>query len=198
MKTTLSEQGFTLVELLVVLAILGFLTMAALFATNDANEQARATAIVSQLREIDKAFAQYRISNRVVGWPEMNQTYVTHWQNDIDNMVNSNASWNNFAGLGNYLSEPADYTGAEYSYFGRASSVHICEADNPGLYNTNPRDAIGVAIRIDHQDPGLFAELDRIIDGGDGATCGRMRILGGSGSVYYSLAESIEGGSSFD
>lgn len=53
------QRGFTLIEILVVIAILGILSSVILSALNDARQRSRNTAYLSQIREYQKALSLY-------------------------------------------------------------------------------------------------------------------------------------------
>ena len=65
---------FTLIELLIVIAIIAILASMMLPALNNAREKARATACIANLKQISLCFAQYQADNNGF-YPVANDSY---------------------------------------------------------------------------------------------------------------------------
>lgn len=55
----IAQKGFTLIELLIVIAIIALLSSVVLVSTNSARVKAKNSKVIQQVREYQKAFAQY-------------------------------------------------------------------------------------------------------------------------------------------
>mgnify|MGYP001424812028 CR=1 FL=1 len=75
------NKGFTLVELMVVVAIIGVLTAIAVPVYNSATEKAKINAIAANLRIINGAISQYMADNDTSTAPEKNDLsdYIQSW-----------------------------------------------------------------------------------------------------------------------
>ena len=67
MKLNLSRKGFTLVEIMIVVVIIGFLVMLAIPATVRMREKAQSSRFASDVRTFAQAFESYSLQNGV--WP---------------------------------------------------------------------------------------------------------------------------------
>ena len=81
MKKT-SRKGFTLVEIMIVVVIIGLLAAMAVPAFNKVREEARRKAIINNLRQVASAGQQYILENGVtsVKYKDLKGVYF----NDID------------------------------------------------------------------------------------------------------------------
>lgn len=81
MKKT-SRKGFTLVEIMIVVVIIGLLAAMAVPAFNKVREEARRKAIINNLRQVASAGQQYILENGVTSakYKDLNGVYF----NDID------------------------------------------------------------------------------------------------------------------
>jgi len=75
------NKGFTLVELMVVVVIIGVLTAIAVPVYNNVTEKAKLNAIAANLRIINGAISQYRADNDVSANPTQAQVtpYLQSW-----------------------------------------------------------------------------------------------------------------------
>lgn len=65
------SKGFTLIELVVVIAILGILAGIAIPRFMDAQAAARGSRIVADMRTLENALTLYRINNTITGTPDI-------------------------------------------------------------------------------------------------------------------------------
>lgn len=80
-------RGFTLIELLVVIAIIGTLASVVLASLNTAREKARNSAMISTVKEVEKALQLYWISN--------NGNYPNRGSWDCIGSYSDNRCWGN-------------------------------------------------------------------------------------------------------
>lgn len=66
-----TQHGFTLIELVVVIAILGILAGIAIPRFMDAQATARGSRIVADIRTLESALNIYRINNTITGTPDI-------------------------------------------------------------------------------------------------------------------------------
>ena len=67
-----NHQGFTIVELLIVIVIIGILAAISIVAYNGVQAQARATTIVANIKKVEKGFISYMIMNNIATYPRDN------------------------------------------------------------------------------------------------------------------------------
>lgn len=73
---------FTLIELLIVIAMIAILASMMLPALNNAREKARATACIANLKQISLCFAQYQADNNGF-YPVANDSYYTAYSSNL-------------------------------------------------------------------------------------------------------------------
>ncbi|MGI6562900.1 MAG: type IV pilin protein [Clostridia bacterium] len=81
-KLMRNTKGFTLVELMVVVAIIGVLTAIAIPVYNAVTDRAEEAAIKANLRTIDSALMQYYTVGRAVQIPDIGDivpAYIQAW-----------------------------------------------------------------------------------------------------------------------
>jgi prepilin-type N-terminal cleavage/methylation domain-containing protein len=165
------RRGFTLVELLVVIAIIAFLSTTILSSLNEGRERAQVVKTTRDLQEIEKAFQLWLDeSERRTWWTddELGLGPLPEIQSIIETYPD---------GLGKFLSVAPVPAEGSYQYDNQDDAFFCGDIAWHG-----------VNIRIEGPvDPSFFNQLDEIVDGGDGADCGKMKMGGGSGSVYYLL-----------
>ena len=175
-----SIRGFTIVELLVVVAIIGVLATVILANLNQGRERAAAANELRQLQEIEKALRVYLIDNGYAQWWEQGDSSGVHMST-----INEIRNDSDAPGFDQYISElPKSYLNSDFDYQYRNSG-------DPLQTPCGDRRR-GVSIRIDQAhsaNPEAVLEIDQELDGGDGMDCGRFRWSDdASQSIYYIIA----------
>lgn len=172
-----TRQGFTLIELLVVIAIIGVLASVVLASVSTAREKAKATKMVSELQQMEKAIISLTIdTNTLTLWRENNFNGASLGQNPtLQSLIDS-------GGLDKYFTQaPTPPEGTEpYKY----------DNDGDGSQDCNNA-AAGVNIIV--QNAAISGQLqgyvDQMIDGGDGNSCGKVRRASNGGGLFlYKIA----------
>lgn len=189
----MQKNGFTLVEILVVLAIIGLVS--ATLATNiqSVRQQARASSMTQNIKAIEKAFLYKALDENISAW----------WHEDD---FPSSATWAAYIDdldgeIDEFLPVAPDIPGANWSYTyaydndGDELPSTPADCDNPqSLTVQDVRDHLwsGVSISIGIGVPyynqnfiDIFTQLDESFDGGDGPVCGRIRTAGYAGNQYF-------------
>ena len=184
-------SGFTLIEVLVVAAIIGILSAVAYISLNEARDKAKIVAAYNDITQFELALRSFRTVNGEP-WPVLaNNNYVTMQQHSIDALINCSSSCT-FPNFSTYLAvapEPLDGV-INYSY-ANTGTAYECGGDD--------KHATGVSIRIGNlnaSDPDspfmdeLYDYLNQKVDGGDDdRNCGQIRRGGGSSSIYYLIGD---------
>ena len=175
-----SIRGFTIVELLVVVAIIGVLATVILANLNQGRERAAAANELRQLQEIEKALRIYFIDNGYAQWPSGNDRNLNGRPFPAINTMRTG-----YPGLDTYIPElPESYLNSDFDY-------QYNNSGNPLQTPCGDRRR-GVSIRIDQAhsaNPEAVLEIDQELDGGDGMDCGRFRWSeDASQSIYYIIA----------
>jgi prepilin-type N-terminal cleavage/methylation domain-containing protein len=159
--------GFTLLEMLVVIAIIGVLAGVVLGYFTVARDKARLSTVVNQVNQLDKALRVHMYASNNSSWP---LTPAQGSNYDFDTILSPSPP-SGFENFSNYIpSVPVPpITGTYYGYI-NTGTPYTCGAS---LRRT------GVNIRIGESgDPlldQLALDLDEKFDGGDGPNCGKIR-----------------------
>jgi prepilin-type N-terminal cleavage/methylation domain-containing protein len=164
-------SGFTIVELLIVIVVIGILAAITIVAYNSIQDRARAAAMVTGIKSIDKAFRALAAENGDSTWP-IDDPLTGVNNPTIGEII---AATN----LKNYLQRPPEVSGIsmEWTY------------DNDGdVRSTSACDTVwsGVNITISNVPNGVLQQVDNTMDDGN-TSCGRVR-LGNAGRVLYALS----------
>jgi prepilin-type N-terminal cleavage/methylation domain-containing protein len=198
MNVCTQRRGFTVLELLIVIAIIGLLAGIVLAYMGPARDRAKATAILQQLQEIEKALRIYMISENKSTWPSSGIN-VNNQTDDcaIDNLVATGGIGCTpslpFPNFSNYLSTSPNTTIAntEYGYWNEGNPYICGGAGNTTAHRTGIRIRLGRISGSAGDILTYFDYIDRAIDGGNETNrenCGRVGIGGSSNSLYYLIA----------
>ncbi len=179
MKNISYKKGFTLTEILVVVAIIALLSAIATAAYGRVKERSMAAAWVHQLAEVETALKTYRQYELPNGWPTLHSN-----QGPISSIVaGSNSSFPNFD---QYMSGPTNLpnnVGFEYTYDG--STFYTCNTSVPNYERS------GVNIHIEGGNQAIFDLMNEMIDGDNPTTgCGKFRIDSSGHHAFYNIASS--------
>jgi prepilin-type N-terminal cleavage/methylation domain-containing protein len=151
-------KGFTLIELLVVIAIIGILASVILASLNTARKKAQYAKVVSELREMDKAF-QF-VYDDMGCWPREGTgsgcTFGSAGNPTIASLISSGSDLSKYLPSAPTYPFTSDGTGYHYDNEGDTFNEATC-ASTPANVNSG----VGVYVKGDLAD---FWALDKIID----------------------------------
>lgn len=179
MKKTMS--GFTIVELIVVIVVIGILATITIVAYGDFQSRSKAAAIETGLKDIEKNLRVYAADQQWSTWPNDN------------NGIDSGKSNPSIQTLINDLPAFKKYLTTAPSTSDLPASVWIYDNDGdtkPDCSTTvNPDSYRGTNIVITGVDSKTAGYLDSAMDDGD-ILCGRIRYDAASSAqkIFYSLS----------
>lgn len=174
LPTSDSKQGFTLVELLIVVAIIAILSAVVLGSMTVMRERGQAAKIIGDVRQIRDAL-QFRYSD-TTQYPtesELDAAYpaLVGQTKTISNMIDAGVFEGKFTGApspnignGGYVYD-ADASDGSTEY-----PIESCGSYSNNTYGVNIvlEDAIATH-------PNVVVQLDELVDSADGLDCGRIR-----------------------
>lgn len=174
------QRGFSLIELLLIIAIVGILAGIVLTNVTKARERAQIAKVVLEVKEISKIIAKYYADTgtypatcgdvcTVLTDPFVVDLGVAGWEGPYGALYNNTHSWGGHFGITDGYDLDGD---------GVNDSVVVLNDDRPGLGDSDnggqiPRD--------------VLLGIDKILDDGD-LTTGNMR---GDGSLPTALGEGM-------
>ncbi len=164
-----TQNGFTIVELLIVIVVIGILAAITIVAFNGIQQRARTTAVYDSMQKMEKSLKAYAVTTGDDAWPRETAFLGT-----------GNPSLNSIAADARYR----DFIKAVDTTHGLSSSTAWLY-DNDGDTASSCGTGQGVAIFISDADPAAEADLDSRYDDGV-ANCGKIRYSGTT--LFYQLS----------
>lgn len=176
----MKNKGFTLIELLMVVAIIGLLSSVVLTAVGQSRDKGKATRILSDFVQIEKAL--YALSSE--------QDRSSWWTEGINGFANNNPSINSttFQGLEKYLpvlpTSPVGGPGYRYD------SDQTDPNNQTACTASNFRYGVNIQLEVTSAGRKYFDILDRMVDSRDGVHCGRIKWNSDAGneSIFFQVA----------
>ncbi|TSC78780.1 MAG: hypothetical protein G01um101433_112 [Parcubacteria group bacterium Gr01-1014_33] len=170
-------RGFSVLEILIVIGIIGLLAAAVIASLNQARKNAKAVTILSDFRQIenaihllggDKAWKQWPFEG---AGPSPSFGYAAG-DPPIEWLIANQ-------GLGSSLTSSRQVDGQSYKY-DNDNDIYLTDAS--GCATGDIDDGVNLFLTIADQD--IFTRIDSIMDDGDGNTCGRARLTGANVMIY--------------
>jgi prepilin-type N-terminal cleavage/methylation domain-containing protein len=167
-------RGFTLIELLVVISIIGVLSTVVLVSVSASREKAKAAKLMSDLKQVEKAFITWGIDEEISEWWHEDEWGAPTDEPEISWLIESTS-------LGEILLSSPDIDTNIYVYDNDGDTF---DTDGDGCADGSLYQ--GVYLNIWDQDLLDVIEIvDRKIDGGDGPSCGKIIWDEGGGGGYF-------------
>lgn len=169
------KSGFTIVELLIVIVVIGILAAITIVAYNGIQDRSRASYLVSDLKKIEKAFRLFGTDQGISTW----------W---LDNALTGTANPN----INTVISSTnlKDYLQTLNPIPGYPTSYYMYDSDGDSI-NTSTCTAStgGTSIYVTGASQTLAQLTDSMIDDGD-ITCGKLRWYAPGNQIMYVMASS--------
>lgn len=164
-----TQQGFTIVELLIVVVVIAILAAITIVSYRGITTAAQVSAVTSGLKQVDKSMRLWMTDSGATQWPT---DPVAGGGVPLSTMINDNP------GLQQYLQTVPSVQGVQTSEW---------FYDNEGDVRTNctnPLSGVNIVVRyVNNQD--LAQKVDNSLDDGV-LTCGKVRYV--NGVLLYSLS----------
>lgn len=173
-----SHNGFTIVELLIVIVVIGILAAITIVAYNGVQDRARAASVTAGFKKIDKAFRLMAIDQDRTTWWVDNSTSLTGVSNPlIEDIITATT-------LKNYLQRAPDVSGLASGFWWYDNDSDTYDPAEC-LSATN-----GVNIVFTNVSQSIALQVDKTLDDGN-LSCGKVRFNTSSGNrIFYSLNDS--------
>lgn len=177
-RADINRKGFTIVELLIVIVVIGILAAITIVAYNGVQDRARATAITTGFKKIDKAFRLMAIDQDRTTWWIDNSPSLTNASNPkIDDIIAATT-------LKNYLQSAPAAPGLSTGFWWYDNDGDVYDPAEC-LSATN-----GVNIVFTGVTQSIALQVDKSLDDGN-LSCGKIRVnvSGGVNRIFYSLSD---------
>jgi prepilin-type N-terminal cleavage/methylation domain-containing protein len=169
-KLAKRQQAFTIVELLIVIVVIAILAAISIVAYNGIQQRAKASAIASDLRALDKGFRLFAADQGQGSW-WIDNTLTGTSNPTVSSIVNA-------TNLKNYFQKFSDATLTSTTsviYDNDGDTYNGCSATNTG----------GVNFYLYAMDQSLAQQIDDSIDDGN-LSCGKVTY---SGNLRYNISK---------
>lgn len=172
----LGKRGFSLLEILVVIAIVGLLASVILASVQVARQRAQAARTISDFRQIELALrVLINVSERDSWWHSNDFTLCSDtWQVPISCLVNNYGLY--------FETAPVPVLGSHYTYHNSYNGGNPYQCGHNEVWR-----GVNISLREVDNDSGFVELMDRIIDSGDGDDCGRIRWNQSGPDLNFSL-----------
>lgn len=163
---TFREGAFTIVELLIVIVVIGILAAIVAVSYAGVQERARATVIISGIKDVENAFGSLASEQGATTW--WNDHYFTGNNNPLIPDIIANHTSSDFY---KYIQQvPTNTSGMTLTW----NYDNDGDTRDPATCDTSWS---GVVLAVGGVPPTVSQQVDRSIDDGN-STCGRVRISG--------------------
>lgn len=173
-----NSRGFTIVELLVVIVVIGILAAIIMVSYQGVTKRAQITAVSDGLKKVEKSMKLWMVATSATSWP-LDTAYGGG--TDLQTLITNAPEFNQYL-----QSVPAVVGIGTESWFYDNDEIE----GGPGSDCGNPFDGVNLVIRyID--DKSVAQGVDKIIDDGD-LKCGKVKYAidtaANRGILFYALS----------
>ncbi len=170
------RRGFTIIELLIVITVIAVLTVITIVTYNGIQDRARASAVASDLKKIEKAFRMYGAEKGWSTWPIDTAVFSGSSNPDVNSIIA------NVVGFKDYL-QPLSAANAT----GASGTVYLYDNDLDTYTGCSGVSTAGVNIYVDTPPrQSIMQAVDAAIDDGN-LSCGKVTYTS-SGGFRYNLS----------